>query len=50
MLNQNCLAILFPYLRALISSYTALANVSPILIPAINIANTNMLDENEKKS
>lgn len=38
MLNNNCLAIMFPFLRALISTYTTLANVNPILIPAVNIA------------
>ena len=35
--KSNALAILFPYLRALISSFTANANVAPIILPAINI-------------
>lgn len=47
MLNQNCIAILFPYLRAIISTYTALANVPPILLPAVNI--TNMFENTENK-
>lgn len=44
--HGNCLAILFPYLRAIISTYTAAANVSPLILPAINIL--KML-ENEKE-
>ena len=38
-LNNNCLAIMFPYLRAIVSSYTALANVNCLILPAVNIAN-----------
>ncbi len=37
-LNNNCLAILFPYLRAIISTYTALANVNSLILPAVNIS------------
>lgn len=33
----NAIAILFPYLRAIISSYTANANIYPIILPSINI-------------
>lgn len=43
----NCLAILFPYLRAIISTYTAAANVMPLILPAINI--TKLLEENSSK-
>ena len=35
--ETNAIAILFPYLRALVSSYTANANVTPVLLPAMNI-------------
>lgn len=37
LLNINAVAILFPYVRALISTYTANANVSPLILPAINV-------------
>lgn len=35
--ETNAIAILFPYLRAIVSSYTANANVAPVLLPAMNI-------------
>lgn len=35
--KTNTLAILFPYARSLVSSYTANANVTPLILPAINI-------------
>lgn len=35
--EKNAIAILFPYLRALVSTYTVNANVAPILLPAMNI-------------
>ena len=31
------IAILFPYLRAIVSTYTANANVVPVILPAMNI-------------
>lgn len=37
MFEQNAIAILFPYLRAIVSTYTANANVAPVLLPAMNI-------------
>lgn len=33
----NGIAILFPYVRAIVSNYTANANVSPVILPTINI-------------
>ena len=44
----NALAILYPYIRAVVSSYTALANVTPLFIPTINI--NNYLKNVEKES
>ncbi|MDC4241301.1 protein-export chaperone SecB [Clostridium tertium] len=35
--EQNSVAILFPYVRALISTYTSASNVSPIILPPINV-------------
>jgi preprotein translocase subunit SecB len=37
MFEQNAIAILFPYLRAIVSTYTANANVVPVILPAMNI-------------
>lgn len=35
--EKNAIAIMFPYLRAIVSTYTANANVAPVLLPAMNI-------------
>lgn len=35
--KPNAVAILFPYVRAIISSYTANANVAPLILPPINV-------------
>ena len=35
--EANAIAIMYPYLRAIISTYTSSANVMPIILPAINI-------------
>lgn len=34
--QQNAPAILFPYARAIITNYTAQANISPVILPAVN--------------
>jgi len=34
----NSVAILFPYVRALISTITANANIPPVILPPINVA------------
>ncbi len=39
LLEINAVAILFPYIRALISTYTANANVQPLILPPINVNN-----------
>ena len=36
--NQNAPAILFPFARSIITSYTALANIPPIILPTVNFA------------
>ena len=43
--KANAVAVLFPYVRAIISTYTAAANVNPMVLPTINI--NKMLQENE---
>lgn len=35
--EKNSVAILFPYVRALVSNYTAVANVTPLILPPINV-------------
>lgn len=37
LLEQNTIAILYPFARALISTYTANANVPPLILPPINV-------------
>lgn len=41
--EKNTLAILFPYLRSVITSTTSNANISPLIIPTLNI--TNYIEE-----
>lgn len=41
--EPNAIAILYPYIRAIVSTYTASANISPLILPAINV---NKLMEN----
>lgn len=36
--DANAVAILYPYVRAIISSYTANANVNPVILPTLNVA------------
>ena len=43
----NALAILFPYVRALVSTYTAISNVTPLTLPTINI--NRVLHDNKGK-
>lgn len=40
----NSIAILFPYLRSLVSTYTANANIQPLILPPINVV--KLLQEN----
>ncbi len=37
--KQNGPAILFPFARSIITSYTAQANIPPIILPTINFTN-----------
>ncbi len=37
--NINAVAILFPYIRAMISTYTTIANIPPFILPPINVLN-----------
>lgn len=44
----NAVAILFPYIRALISTITANVNVPPLILPPINVV--NLIEEQKKKN
>ena len=41
---SNALSILYPYVRAIVSTYTAGANIKPVILPTINIK--KMLKQN----
>lgn len=41
--GKNAVAILFPYVRALVSTFTANANVTPLILPTVNV--NRMLQE-----
>lgn len=41
--EKNAVAILFPYVRALVSTSTANANVTPLILPTVNV--NKMLDK-----
>ena len=42
----NAIAILYPYIRSIITTYTAMANVNPMILPTINV---NKFIESNKK-
>lgn len=44
LLNKNAVSILFPYIRALITTYTANSNVPALILPPINV---NKLIDNQ---
>lgn len=44
--KANAVAILFPYVRSIVSSYTANANVEPLILPTINV-NRYLQDKNK---
>lgn len=44
--EANAIAIMYPYLRAIVSTYTASANISPVILPAINV---NAMLKNKKE-
>ena len=46
--ERNSIAILFPYVRALVTTFTSNANVSPLILPPINVIKY-MEEKNEKK-
>lgn len=45
--KANAIAILYPYVRAIVSTYTANANITPLLLPAINV--NKLIEDQEEK-
>lgn len=45
--EPNAIAILYPYIRSIVSTYTVNANVGPVILPAINV--NEMLKQEKKK-
>ena len=45
--EANAIAIMYPYLRAIVSTYTSSANVAPVILPAINV---NAMLKNKKEN
>ena len=35
--EPNAIAILYPYVRAIVSTYTVNANITPLMLPTINV-------------
>ena len=46
-LKANAIAILDPYVRAIVSTYTANANITPLILPTINV---NKLIEDQEEN
>lgn len=46
-MEVNGTAILFPYLRSTLTMLTSVANITPVILPTINLA--RMFDESQKK-
>lgn len=45
--KRNAIAILYPYVRAIVSTYTANANITPVILPTINV--NKLIEEQEEK-
>jgi len=47
LLNENTVAIMFPFLRAIIASLTTTANIPSLVLPVINLVNVFKNDDTE---
>lgn len=45
---RNAIAILYPYIRSIVSTYTAAANISPLILPVINV--NKLIDDQSKNN
>ena len=43
--KANAVAVLFPFVRSIISTYTVAANINPLILPTININKMLEVDE-----
>jgi preprotein translocase subunit SecB len=50
LIHQNAVAILFPYLRSLVSSLTVTANIKPVILPTLNIVKMFEEETNKKNN
>ena len=48
LLHENTVAIMFPFLRTLIATLTTAANIQPLILPIISLANTFKANEEIK--
>ena len=46
--EKNALAIMYPYVRSLVSTYTSNSNVPTLILPPINIVNYLKIKEDQK--
>ena len=46
--ETNAVAILFPFIRAIVSTYTVNANIAPVILPPMNI-NAYLREKNSRK-
>lgn len=46
--EPNAIAILYPYVRSIISTYTTNSNVDPIILPTINVVEMLKQEKNNK--
>ncbi len=49
MSKQNAPAILYPFARAIITNYTAQANIPPIILPALSFAEQKEIEDIKSK-
>ena len=47
LMKRNATSILFPYLRSTLSALTTIANINPVFLPTINLA--QMFEDEEKR-
>ncbi len=47
--EPNAIAILYPYIRSIVSTYTAEANIMPLILPVINV-NKLLIDKDKNEN
>lgn len=46
----NSVAILFPYLRAIVSTYSASANIQPLILPPVNVVKMIQEEQDDEEN